>query len=61
VTFASGFYFPLGVAIPIPTGDVYVSHQGKITVLSDTDNDDKADVRGIFADNIRLAFIKMTT
>ena len=52
VTFASGFYFPLGVAIHIPTGDVYVSHQGRITVLKDTDNDDKADVQEIFAGNI---------
>ena len=52
VTFASGFYFPLGVAIHIPTGDVYVSHQGKITVLSDTNNDDKADVQEIFASDI---------
>jgi len=52
VTFASGFYFPLGVAIHIPTGNVYVSHQGRITVLSDTDNDDKADVQEIFARDI---------
>jgi len=52
VTFASGFYFPLGVAIHIPTGDVYVSHQGKITVLSDMDNDGKADVQKVFASDI---------
>ena len=52
VTFATGFYFPLGVTVHIATGDVYVSHQSKITVLRDTDSDNKADVQEIFADNI---------
>jgi glucose/arabinose dehydrogenase len=49
VTFAVGFYFPLGVAIHIPTGDVYVSYQGKITRLRDTDGDLRADEQNIFA------------
>ena len=38
-TFASGYYFPVGVTIHNPTGDVYVSYQGKITVLNDTNGD----------------------
>lgn len=45
VTFSSGYYFPLGVTVHDSTGDVYVSHQGKITVLTDTDDDGQADVR----------------
>ena len=51
-TFAVGFYILLGVAVHDPTGDVYISHQGKITVLSDTNNDNRADVQRIFADNL---------
>ena len=41
--FASGYIFPLGVAVHNPTGDVYVSHQGVISALRDTDGDDRAD------------------
>jgi glucose/arabinose dehydrogenase len=41
--FASGFTFPLGIAIRNSTGDVYVSHQGVISVLKDTNGDDSAD------------------
>ena len=33
-TFATGYYFPLGVAIHAPTGEVYVSYAGAITVLT---------------------------
>ena len=51
-TFAVGFYIPLGVAVHDSTGDVYVSHQGKITVLSDTNNDNRADVQEVFADDL---------
>lgn len=51
-TFAVGFYTPLGVAVHLPTGDVYVSHQGKITVLSDSDGNNRADVQNVFADNL---------
>lgn len=42
-TFATGYYFPLGVAIHEPSGDVYVSYQGAITVLNDVDGDGRAD------------------
>ena len=51
-TFATGYYFPVGVAVHIPTGDVYVSYQGAITVLSDTDKDERADQERIFVDNL---------
>ena len=52
MTFSSGYYFPLGVTVHVPTGDVYVSHQGKITVLSDNNGDDKADVQKKFAEDL---------
>jgi len=51
-TFSSGYYFPLGVTIHEPTGDVYVSHQGKITVLSDSNDDGKADVQDTLVDDL---------
>src|SRR5829696_3654221 len=37
LTFDTGYYFPLGVAVHIPSGDVYVSYQGAIKVLRDPD------------------------
>jgi glucose/arabinose dehydrogenase len=43
LTFATGYYFPVGVAIHEPTGEVYVSYQGAITVLTDTNDDGRAD------------------
>lgn len=52
VTFSSGYYFPLGVTVHDPTGDVYVSHQGKITVLSDADDDGQADVQESLVDDL---------
>lgn len=51
-TFSSGYSYPLGVTIDEPTGDVYVSHQGKITVLSDANEDGKADVQKILVDDL---------
>jgi glucose/arabinose dehydrogenase len=51
-TFATGYYFPVGVAVHIPSGDVYVSYQGAITILSDTDKDERADTEKIFVDNL---------
>jgi glucose/arabinose dehydrogenase len=42
-TFATGYYFPLGVTVHVPSGEVYVSYQGAITVLMDTDGDGRAD------------------
>ena len=42
-TFATGYYFPLGVAIHGPSGEVYVSYQGSITVLKDEDGNGRSD------------------
>jgi putative membrane-bound dehydrogenase-like protein len=52
LTFASAFYVPLGVTVHIPTGDVYVSHQGKITRLRDTDGDNRADEQEILVSDL---------
>lgn len=51
-TFAAGYYLPLGITVHPTTGDVYVSHQGGITVLSDTDADGKADTKRVLVDNL---------
>ena len=50
--FAAGFYIPLGIGIHPVTGDVYVSHQGGITVLSDTDGDGTADTNRVLVNNL---------
>jgi glucose/arabinose dehydrogenase len=47
-TFATGYYFPVGVAVHQPTGEVYVSYQGAITVLKDIDGDNRSDTERIF-------------
>ena len=52
LTFAVGYYFPLGVAIHPPTGDVYVSYQGAVTVLKDTNDDDRADEERSLVDDL---------
>ena len=51
-TFSTGYYFPLGVAVHAPTGDVYVSYQGAIIVLTDTDGDDRADQEQLLVDDL---------
>jgi putative membrane-bound dehydrogenase-like protein len=51
-TFATGYYFPVGVAVHAPTGDVYVSYQGAIAVLNDTDGDERSDKARIFVDGL---------
>jgi putative membrane-bound dehydrogenase-like protein len=51
-TFATGYYFPLGVAVHVPTGDVYVSYQGAITILNDLDGDERSDQEKIFVDHL---------
>ena len=51
-TFATGYTFPVGVAVYHPSGDVYVSYQGAITILRDTDGDGRADEQRIFVDNL---------
>jgi putative membrane-bound dehydrogenase-like protein len=51
-TFATGYYFPLGVAIHAPTGEVYVSYQGAITVLKDTNGDDRSDAERLLVDDL---------
>src|SRR5215213_8056678 len=52
LTFDTGYYFPLGVAVHIPSGDVYVSYQGAIKVLRDTDGNDRSDQERIIVDNL---------
>ena len=51
-TFAAGYYLPLGITVHPVTGDIYVSHQGSITILSDTDADGKADTHRTLVDNL---------
>jgi glucose/arabinose dehydrogenase len=52
LTFASAFYVPLGLTVHLSTGDLYVSHQGKITRLRDTDGDNRADVQELFVGDL---------
>ncbi len=52
ITFAAGYYLPLGITVRPGTGDIYVSHQGGITVLSDTNADGKADTNRILVNNL---------
>jgi glucose/arabinose dehydrogenase len=49
--FASGYVFALGIAIH-PGGDIYVSHQGVISTLKDTNVDNVADDETIFAGDL---------
>lgn len=51
-TFATGYYFPLGVAVHAPSGEVYVSYQGAITVLADTDGDGRSDQERILVNDL---------
>jgi putative membrane-bound dehydrogenase-like protein len=51
-TFATGYYFPLGVAIHEPRGEVYVSYQGAITVLKDTNGDGRSDEERILVNDL---------
>jgi len=50
--FGSGYYFPLGVAVHPRSGEVYVSYQGAIAVLSDIDGDGRSDKERILIDNL---------
>ena len=50
--FASGYNFPLGVAVQESTGDVYVSHQGVISLLSDGNHDNVTDGEKILAGDL---------
>ena len=50
--FAAGYYLPLGITVQISTGDVYVSHQGGITSLTDTDGDGIADQNKVLVNNL---------
>ena len=50
--FAAGYYLPLGITVHLTTGDVYVSHQGGITVLQDTDGDGQADTNRVLVNNL---------
>jgi len=51
-TFASGYYFPLGVAVHDASGEVYVSFQGAITVLKDTNGDGRSDTERFLVDDL---------
>ena len=51
-TFATGYYFPLGVAVHDSRGEVYVSYQGAITVLKDTDGDGRSDEERLLVENL---------
>lgn len=51
-TFASGYTFPLGIAVQNSTGDVYLSYQGVISVLSDGNGDGSADQERILAGDL---------
>jgi glucose/arabinose dehydrogenase len=50
--FASGYVFPLGIAVHPSTGEVYVSHQGVISILSDRDKNYQADGERILAGDL---------
>jgi glucose/arabinose dehydrogenase len=52
LTFATGYYFPEGVAIHHPSGEVYVSYQGAITILNDTNGDSRSDQERILVDDL---------
>jgi putative membrane-bound dehydrogenase-like protein len=51
-TFAYGYEFPLGVAVQSSTGEVYVSHKGVLSVLSDPNGDEVADGERILAGDL---------
>lgn len=51
-TFATGYSFPLGVAVRDSPGEVYVSYQGAITVLKDTDRDGRSDEERFLVDDL---------
>jgi glucose/arabinose dehydrogenase len=50
--FAAGYYLPLGITVHPTNGDVYVSHQGGITVLQDTDGNGQADTNRVLVNNL---------
>jgi glucose/arabinose dehydrogenase len=50
--FASGYVFPLGIAVDFPTGDVYISHEGVISALHDINGDNQADGERILAGDL---------
>jgi len=52
IAFAAGYYLPLGITVQPSTGDVYVSHQGGITMLRDSDGNGIADVKKVLVDNL---------
>ena len=52
IIFAAGYYLPLGITVRPGSGDVYVSHQGGITMLRDEDNDGRADTKKILVNDL---------
>jgi putative membrane-bound dehydrogenase-like protein len=51
-TFATGYYFLLGVAVHGPSGEVYVSYQGAITVLKDENGDGRSDTERLLVGDL---------
>lgn len=51
-SFAVGYNFPLGVAVHPSSGDVYLSYQGAIAVLTDRDGDGRADEERILVGDL---------
>jgi glucose/arabinose dehydrogenase len=45
--FSFGYFTPLGIAIHPETSEVFVSHQGQITAIQDTDGNGKSDTSRI--------------
>jgi len=52
ITFATGYYFPLGVAVHDSRSEVYVSYQGAIIVLKDTNGDDRSDEKRLLVGDL---------
>jgi putative membrane-bound dehydrogenase-like protein len=50
--FASGYDFPLGVAVQKATGEVYISQKGVISVLNDNNQDGQADGERVLAGDL---------
>jgi len=50
--FATGYYIPLGLTVHPVTGEVYVSYQGAIAVLSDTNQDGVSDSSRILVEGL---------
>jgi glucose/arabinose dehydrogenase len=50
--FAAGYYLLLGIAVQPSTVDLFVSHQGGITILTDMNGDGISDTKKILVNNL---------